>query len=44
MPRFSLKAKLQNLATVIKIANGQGKRVREVDLTLDSAKVPVSYY
>jgi cell division septal protein FtsQ len=44
MPRFSLKPKLQNLATVIKIANGQGKRVREVDLTLDSAKVPVSYY
>ncbi|MCF7816870.1 MAG: FtsQ-type POTRA domain-containing protein [Kiritimatiellales bacterium] len=44
MPRFSLKSKLQNLATVIKIANGQGKRVKEVDLTLDSAKVPVSYY
>lgn len=44
MPRFSLKAKLQNLATVIKIASGQGKRVKEVDLTLDSAKVPVSYY
>jgi cell division protein FtsQ len=46
MPRFSLKPKLQNLATVIKIANGQGRRVKEVDLTLDSAKVkiPVSYY
>ncbi len=44
MPRFSLKSKLQNLATVIKIASGQGKRVKEVDLTLDSAKVPVSYY
>ena len=44
MPRFSLKVKLQNLATVIKIASGQGKRVKEVDLTLDSAKVPVSYY
>ena len=44
MPRFSLKSKLQNLATVIKIANGQGRRVKEVDLTLDSAKVPVSYY
>jgi len=44
MPHFSLKAKLQNLATVIKIASGQGKRVKEVDLTLDSAKVPVSYY
>ncbi len=44
MPRFSLKSKLQNLATVIKIATGQGRRVKEVDLTLDSAKVPVSYY
>jgi cell division septal protein FtsQ len=44
MPRFSLKLKLQNLATVIKIANGQGQRVKEVDLTLDSAKVPVTYY
>jgi cell division septal protein FtsQ len=44
MPRFSLKPKLQDLATVIKIASGQGRRVKEVDLTLDSAKVPVSYY
>ncbi|HSR88752.1 MAG TPA: FtsQ-type POTRA domain-containing protein [Pontiella sp.] len=44
MPRFSLKPKLQNLATIIKIANGQGRRVKEVDLTLDSAKVPVTYY
>jgi cell division septal protein FtsQ len=44
MPRFSLKPKLQDLATVMKIAAGQGRRVKEVDLTLDSAKVPVSYY
>jgi hypothetical protein len=44
MPRFSLKPKLQNLATVIKIANGEGRQVKEVDLTLDSAKVPVTYY
>ncbi len=44
MPRFSIKSKLQNLATVIKIATGQGRRVKEVDLTLDSAKVPVTYY
>ena len=44
MPRFSIKPKLQNLATVIKIANGEGRRVKEVDLTLDSAKVPVTYY
>lgn len=44
MPRFSLKSKLQKLASIIKIANGQGQRVKEVDLTLDSAKVPVSYY
>ena len=44
MPRYSIKPKLQNLATVIKIAKGQGQRVKEVDLTLDSAKVPVTYY
>lgn len=44
MPRFSLKLKLQNLASVIKIATGQGRRVKEVNLTLDSAKVPVTYY
>lgn len=44
MPRFSLNLKLQNLASVIKIANGQGRRVKEVNLTLDSAKVPVTYY
>ena len=44
MPRFSLKTKLQNLATVIKIAHEHGRRVKEVDLTLDSAKVPVTYY
>ena len=44
MPRFSIKPKLQNLATVIEMAHGQGRRVKEVDLTLDSAKVPVTYY
>ena len=44
MPRFSLKPKLQNLATTIKIEGGKGTRVKEVDLTLDSAKVPVLYY
>jgi cell division septal protein FtsQ len=44
MPRFKLKTNLQNLATVIKIAHEQGKRVKEVDLTLDSSKVPVMYY
>jgi cell division protein FtsQ len=44
MPRYSIKPKLQNLATVIKIAKGQGQDVKEVDLTLDSAKVPVTYY
>ncbi len=44
MPRFSLKPKLQKLASVIKIETGRGLRVKEVDLTLDSAKVPVTYY
>ncbi len=44
IPRFSLPEKLRKLATVIKIAQGQGKHVKEVDLTLDSVKVPVKYY
>ncbi|WP_372796369.1 cell division protein FtsQ/DivIB, partial [Pontiella sp.] len=44
MPRFSLKPKLQKLASILKISQGQGQRVKEVDLTLDSAKVPVTYY
>lgn len=44
MPRFKEKAKLQDLATVIKIEHGQGRRVKQVDLTLDSPKVPVTYY
>lgn len=46
MPRYQLKPKLQNLATVVKIAKGEGKRVKEVDLTVDSSKVkvPVRYY
>lgn len=44
MPRFSLRPKLQNLATVIKISKDENRKVKEVDLTLDSAKVPVTYY
>ncbi len=44
LPRFSLKPRLQKLASILKIASGQGQRVKEVDLTLDSAKVPVTYY
>ncbi|MBT8041788.1 MAG: FtsQ-type POTRA domain-containing protein [Pontiella sp.] len=44
LPRFSLRPKLQKLASIIKIETGRGRRVKDVDLTLDSAKVPVSYY
>lgn len=44
LPRFSLKSKLNKLATVIKIAEGQGRYVRWVDLTVDSVKVPVRYF
>ena len=44
LPRFSLKPKLNKLATVVKIAEGQGRRVKWVDLTVDSVKVPVRYY
>lgn len=44
MPRFSLEPKLMNLASVIKVSTSRGQRVKEVDLRLDSAKVPVVYY
>ncbi len=44
LPRFSLNPKLNKLATVIKIAEGQGHRVKWVDLTVDSVKVPVRYF
>lgn len=44
MSRFSLRPKLVKLASVIKISTGQGKRLKTVDLTLDSAKAPVTYY
>lgn len=44
MPRFSLEPKLLNLASVIKVSGSRGQRVKEVDLTLDSAKVPTTYY
>ena len=45
MPRYSIKSQLQKLSTVIKIETGKGKRVKTVDLTVDSEKVPiVSYY
>ena len=44
LPRFSLKPKLNKLATVIKIAEGQGRYVKWVDLTVDSVKVPVRYF
>ncbi len=46
MPRYSLKSKLQYLDTLLKIERGKGRRVKEVDLTVDSTKVkvPVSHY
>ena len=46
MPRYSPKPKLQYLATLIKIESGKGKRVKDVDLTVDSNQVmvPVSFY
>ena len=44
LPRFSMKHKLNKLATVIKIAEGQGRQVKWVDLTVDSVKVPVRYF
>lgn len=44
MPRYHLQPKLQNLATIIQMSQEQGRRVKEVDLTLDSGKAPVRYY
>lgn len=44
MPRFAFNTKLKNLATTLNIAKGMGKKVKEVDLTLGSSKIPVSYY
>ena len=44
MARFSLKPKLSQLASVIQLSRSQGTRLKTVDLTLDSAKVPTTYY
>jgi len=42
--RFSIKPKLSQLASVIQLSRSQGTRLKTVDLTLDSAKVPTTYY
>ena len=44
MARFSLKPKLTKLASVIKVSKSRGQRIKDVDLTLDSAKVPTTTY
>lgn len=44
MPRFQLESKLYYLASVIEFSRSQGKRVKEIDLTLESEKAPVRYY
>ncbi|VGO15271.1 hypothetical protein PDESU_03853 [Pontiella desulfatans] len=44
IPRFSLEPRLHKLASVIKIETGRGLKVKTVDVTLDTAKVPVTYY
>ena len=44
IPRFSFEAKLNKLATIIKIEDGQGRNIKWVDLTVDSIKVPVRYF
>lgn len=44
MPRFQLESKLYYLASVIEFSASQGKRVKEIDLTLNSEKAPVRYY
>ncbi len=46
MPRYSIEPKLLDLASIIEVSMSKGKRVKEVDLTVDSpkVKVPVRYY
>jgi len=44
MPRFSIRKKLQNLASALKIAQDRGERYREWDLTLDSPRIPAKPY
>jgi len=44
LPRFSLQPRLKKLATIIKVAEGQGRRIKWADLTVDSVKVPVRYF
>ncbi len=44
MPRFQLEPKLSKLAAIIEISKSKGKRVKEIDLTLETEKVAVSYY
>ncbi|MDH3981358.1 MAG: FtsQ-type POTRA domain-containing protein [Kiritimatiellaceae bacterium] len=44
VPRYSLEPRLYKLASTIKVALDQGRRVKTADVTLDTAKVPVTYY
>lgn len=44
IPRYSLEPRLHKLASTIKIAAARGQRVKTADVTLDSAKVPATFY
>ncbi len=44
MPRYRLGPKLQELAAIIQISTEQGRRVKEVDLTLETGKAVTTYY
>lgn len=44
LPRYSFKSKLRDLVEIMKDAESKGKRVKKVDLTLDSLNVIVEYY
>lgn len=44
IPRYSLEPRLHKLASTIKIAATRGQRVKTADVTLDSAKVPTTFY
>lgn len=44
MPRYSIMNNLRRLVATIQTGNSRGERYRDIDLTLDSPKVPVVPY
>ena len=44
MPRYSLDSRLHKLAGTIQVEAGKGKRLKTLDLTLDTPSAPGTYY